>query len=173
MMEAISRIYDQYCPVARALEVIGERWTVLVIRELLLGPRRFTDLRDGLPGISANLLGERLNALQDSGIVHKRRLPPPAASTVFELAPDPGLARILAAMANWGRTRLDRPRQADEVRGRWLVLGLAVSTPLPGVDGQTFELHVDDEILVLQVHNGGIAPAHGAASNPDAVIELT
>src|SRR5438128_1579529 len=81
----MSRTYDQYCPVARTLEIVGERWTLLIARELLLGPRRFTDLMDGLPGISANVLAGRLKELESTGLVAKRTLPPPAASAVYEL----------------------------------------------------------------------------------------
>jgi DNA-binding HxlR family transcriptional regulator len=79
------RRYHQYCPVARALDVVGERWTLLIIRELLLGPRRFTDLADGLPGIGSSVLSNRLADLERSGLVAKRTLPPPAASVVYEL----------------------------------------------------------------------------------------
>src|SRR5215831_12190187 len=125
----MSRTYEQYCPVARALEIVGERWTMLVARELMLGPRRFTDLMEGLPGISPNVLATRLKDLESAGLVSKRTLPPPAASAVYELTEHAvGLARVLAAMADWGMTMLGRPRKGDEVRGEWMVLGLAVTT---------------------------------------------
>src|SRR5919106_5601176 len=124
----MSSRYAHYCPVARALELVGERWTLLVARELLLGPRRFTDLLAGLPGISANVLTGRLKELEQAGLVGKRALPPPAASTVYELTQAAaGLAAVLAAMAQWGRHMLGRPRPDDEVHSAWLVLGLAVT----------------------------------------------
>jgi len=77
--------YDQYCPIACSLSLVGERWTLLVVRELMEGPKRYTDLVDGLPGIGTNILAARLKDLESAGIVTKQKLPPPAASTVYEL----------------------------------------------------------------------------------------
>src|SRR5581483_3423202 len=82
---ATRRSYRQYCGVARALDVVGERWTLLIIRDLLLGPRRYKDLLEGLPGIGTNLLADRLKELERHGIVRRTVLPPPAGSTVYEL----------------------------------------------------------------------------------------
>jgi DNA-binding HxlR family transcriptional regulator len=167
----MSTTYEQYCPVARALEIVGERWTALVARELLLGSRRFTDLMDGLPGISPNVLTSRLKDLESAGLVSKRTLPPPAASAVYELTDHAqGLARILAAMADWGMAMLGRPRKGEEVRGEWAVLGIAVTTPVPGVDDATYELHADGDVLTVQVRDGRLQPRHGAAVDPAAVI---
>jgi DNA-binding HxlR family transcriptional regulator len=170
----MSRTYDQYCPVARALEVVGERWTLLVARELLLGPRRFTDLMAGLPGISANVLAGRLKDLEEEGMVARRTLPPPAASAVYELTPEAaGLVSVLAAMAEWGMTMLGEPRADDEVRGGWIVLGLAVTAPAPDVaDGTTYELHVDGEVLHVQVRDGNLQPHQGPADDPEAVLTM-
>ena len=170
----MSRTYDQYCPVARALEFVGERWTLLVARELLLGPRRFTDLMTGLPGISANVLAGRLKDLEEEGMVARRTLPPPAASAVYELTPEAaGLVSVLAAMAEWGMTMLGEPRSHDEVRGEWIVLGLAVTAPAPDVaDGTTYELHIDGEVLHVQVRDGNLQPHHGPADDPDAVLTV-
>ena len=170
----MSRTYDQYCPVARALELVGERWTLLVARELLLGPRRFTDLMAGLPGISANVLAGRLKDLEQEGMVARRTLPPPAASAVYELTPEAaGLVSVLATMAEWGMTMLGEPRAQDEVRGEWIVLGLAVTAPAPDVaDGTTYELHIDDEVLHVQVRESNLQPHHGPADDPDAVLTM-
>jgi DNA-binding HxlR family transcriptional regulator len=170
----MSRTYDQYCPVARALEFVGERWTLLVARELLLGPRRFTDLMTGLPGISANVLAGRLKDLEEEGMVARRTLPPPAASAVYELTSEAaGLVSVLAAMAEWGMTMLGEPRSHDEVRGEWIVLGLAVTAPAPDVaDGTTYELHIDGEVLHVQVRDGNLQPHHGPADDPDAVLTV-
>ena len=168
----MSRTYDQYCPVARALELVGERWTLLVARELLLGPRRFTDLIAGLPGVSANVLAGRLKDLEAQGMVARRTLPPPAASAVYELTSEAaGLVSVLATMAEWGMTILGEPRVRDEVRGEWIVLGLAVTAPAPDVgDGTTYELHIDGEVLHVQVRDGNLQPHHGPADDPDAVL---
>ncbi|MDA0633988.1 helix-turn-helix domain-containing protein [Nonomuraea sp. MCN248] len=97
------RTYDDPCGVARALDHIGERWALLIVRELLLGPKRFTDLRDGLPGASQNVLSQRLREMEESGVLHRRRLPPPAASQVYELT-ERGreLEPVVLALARWG-----------------------------------------------------------------------
>src|SRR5262245_21762770 len=143
------RRYHQYCPVARALDVVGERWTLLIARELLLGPRRFTDLAEGLPGIGSSVLASRLAALEQCGLIAKRSLPAPAASVVYELTEKAsGLRPVLAALADWGMQLLGSPRRDDHVRGEWLVLGLAVTAkPSQPVPDGTYELHVDDEVV--------------------------
>lgn len=170
----MSRTYAQYCPAARALEIVGERWTLLVARELLLGPRRFTDLMDGLPGISANVLAGRLKDLEEEGLVSRRTLPPPAASAVYELTDDAlGLVRVLAAMAEWGMTRLGRPRNNDEVRGSWMLLGLAVTAAVPDDLDGTFELHIGAEVLHVGVRDGSLHPRQGPTVAPRAVITVS
>src|ERR687888_24922 len=105
------RSYGQYCTLARALDVIGERWTLLVVRDLVLGPKRFTDLLEGLPGIGRNLLAARLRHLEAEGIVRRTTLPPPAASRVYELTEE-GYDLMLATtpLAAWGARRLGRRR---------------------------------------------------------------
>src|SRR5215831_15975055 len=122
------RRYHQYCAVARALDVVGERWTLLIARELLLGPRRFTDLAAGLPGIGSSVLTTRLKELERSGLVVRRTLPPPAASVVYELTDlGRGVGPVLAALAEWGLNVLGPPRDDDQIMSSWLVLGLAVT----------------------------------------------
>lgn len=169
------RRYHQYCPVARALDVVGERWTLLIARELLLGPRRFTDLADGLPGIGSSILTSRLMDLERSGLVTKRTLPPPAASVVYELTDlGRGLAPVLVALADWGMNLLGDPRDDDEVRSSWLVLGLAATAkPAVPVPDGTYELRVDDETFNVRSHDGHLQSAHGPAPNPQATVTLT
>ena len=169
------RRYHQYCPVARALDLVGERWTLLIARELLLGPRRFTDLAEGLPGIGSSVLAGRLADLEQSGLVTKRTLPPPAASVVYELTDQGrGLAPVLAALAGWGMNLLDRPREDDQVHGRWLVQGLAVTAKsAPSTPDATYELRVDNEAFQVRSHDGRVQAADGPASNPNATITLT
>jgi DNA-binding HxlR family transcriptional regulator len=171
----MGRRYHQYCPVARALDVVGERWTLLIARELLLGPRRFTDLAEGLPGIGTSVLTTRLKELEQSGLVAKRTLPPPSASVVYELTDQArGLAHVLAALADWGMNLLGQPGTDDEVRSRWLVLGLAATakaaSPIPDA---TFELRIDHETLHVRTHDGHLQPSQGPASHPDATITLS
>ena len=174
----MSSRYAQYCPVARALELVGERWTLLVARELLLGPRRFADLMSGLPGISTAVLSGRLRQLEHAGLVAKRTLPPPAASTVYELTDAAGgLATVLAAMAQWGRELLGRPRPDDQVQSVWLVLGGAVTATASNLpDDSSYELRIDgesgQETFHIRSHGGHLQPAHGPAPNADAVITM-
>ncbi|NJM05348.1 helix-turn-helix transcriptional regulator [Candidatus Gracilibacteria bacterium] len=97
------RSYNQYCPIANALDLIGERWSLLIVRDLLLGPKRFSDLRNALPGIGTNILTDRLKGLEEAGIIARRVLPPPAASTVYELTPYGQLLDgPVQALAQWG-----------------------------------------------------------------------
>ena len=171
----MSRAYNQYCPIARVLDVVGERWSLLIVRELLLGPRRFTDLAQGLPGIGTSVLTTRLKELEQNGLVVKRTLPAPAASVVYELTADAlGLAGMLAAMADWGMTLLGRPADKDEIQGRWLVLGLAVTTKdAQSVPDATYELRIGDDILHVRAVNGHLQPSQGPVANPDATITMS
>lgn len=109
------RSYNQYCPIAHALDLIGERWSLLIVRDLLLGPKRFSDLRAGLPGIGTNILTDRLKALEQAGVIARRVLPPPAASSVYELTSyGRELDGPLQALAQWGGQSLGsiQPGQA-------------------------------------------------------------
>src|SRR4029450_9660494 len=104
------KTYAQYCPVARALGVIGERWTLLVVRALLMGPKRYTDLRAGLPGIATDILTARLRTLEQAGFVRRRELPPPAPATVYELTEDAlQLRQVILALGRVGLAALGGP----------------------------------------------------------------
>jgi DNA-binding HxlR family transcriptional regulator len=171
----VSRRYHQFCPIARVLDVVGERWTLLIVRELLLGPRRFTDLAAGLPGIGTSVLTTRLKQLEHDGLVRKQILPAPAASVVYELTPSSlGLIAILGAMANWGMNLLGRPGPDDRVQARWLVLCLAVTAKgAHSVPDAAYELHIDDEIFHIRAQDGQLAPAQGPTQNPEATIAMS
>src|SRR3954447_3099565 len=118
--------YQQYCGLARALDVAGDRWTLLIVRELMPGPRRFTDLIDGLPGISRNLLTERLRALERDGIIARQELPPPAARQVYELTDDGrDLADAVVPLIGWGARRLGEREPTESFRARWAAVGMA------------------------------------------------
>lgn len=111
-----NKTYNQYCGVAHALDIVGERWTLLVVRNLLILPQRFGDLRKSLPGISTNILADRLDVLEKHGVVTTRYLPPPAASTVYELTEQGrGLTAALAALARWGSQTLGTPQKEQYV----------------------------------------------------------
>lgn len=119
------RSYNQWCSLAKALDVIGERWSLLVVRELLDGPKRYTDLREGIPGVSTDVLAARLKDLEDEGVIARRTLPPPAASKVYELTEmGLGLGPTVAALAKWGAQLLGPKTDDEEFRPHWLVLGL-------------------------------------------------
>jgi DNA-binding HxlR family transcriptional regulator len=109
------RTYDQYCPLACALDLIGERWTLLIVRDLIAGPKRYTDLRRGLPGLATDLLTERLRALEDAGVLRRRKLPPPAAATVYELT-ERGreLEPAVFGLARFGLSQLGGPPTAED-----------------------------------------------------------
>ena len=103
--------YEQYCPIARSLSLVGERWSLLIVRELFFGPKRYTDLVDNLPGIGTNILATRLKELESNGLVSKRKLPPPAASTVYALTPwGRELEPVILALARWGSRAMPIPR---------------------------------------------------------------
>jgi DNA-binding HxlR family transcriptional regulator len=117
------RSYRQYCALAKSLDVLGDRWTLLIVRELMLGgPSRYTDLRNGLPGIATNLLSERLRDLEAAGVVAREQAPPPVATTLFSLT-DRGqaLRPLLDELGAWGVPFMaDGPAPEDAFRGRWL-----------------------------------------------------
>src|SRR5258707_12347535 len=115
------RSYGQFCAAAKALDVVGERWTLLVVRELLLGPRRFTDLLAALPGLGTSLLASRLKQLEAAGVIRREQLPPPAGSWVYQIT-DAGLggALVVKALADWGAGLLETPGPGEAVRAAWL-----------------------------------------------------
>ena len=128
---ARGRSYEQLCPLALALDVVGERWTPLLLRELFAGPKRFTDLLDGLPGIGTAILSERLRQLEHHGLVSRRRLGPPAPAVVYQLtARGAALDPVLTGLAQWGAVYLAGQGNLTS-RGRWLLQGLAATAPPP------------------------------------------
>lgn len=114
------RSYDQYCAVARALDAVGERWSLLIVRELLRGPQRYTDLHADLPGVATDILATRLKQLEGDGLVERRRLERPATGMVYELTPrGRALRHVVEALAAWGLEALGEPRPTDAVRRHW------------------------------------------------------
>jgi DNA-binding HxlR family transcriptional regulator len=126
------RSYGHYCPVAKTLDLVGGRWTLLIVRELLVGPQRFTDLHAALEGIPRNLLADRLRHLEAHGVVTRQELPPPAARTVYELTgPGQELLPIIGALARWGLTHLPPPEPGEPVNPSLGVLAERHGLPLP------------------------------------------
>jgi DNA-binding HxlR family transcriptional regulator len=159
--------YDAYCPVAHALGLVGERWALLVVLELMHGPKRYTDLVERLPGIGTNILAARLRDLEAGGVVTRRTLPPPAASRVYELT-DYGqeLRPAIRELALWGARSLGPPSDQDELFPGWLANALdTVLAPLapPG----RFEFRVGQEVASLV---DGEAQ-QGPVEEPDVVVE--
>jgi DNA-binding HxlR family transcriptional regulator len=164
------RTYGQACPVAHAMDVLGERWAVLVVRELRLGPRRYSDLAANLPGIGPNVLAQRLRELEHSGVVRRRTLPPPAAARVYELtAWGAELEPVFAALARWG-TRSPQPLQGvlspDSV-----LLGMRAFFRSAEPWDATVEIRLERDVYALRVEDGTVAELRrGEAAAPDAVL---
>lgn len=165
------RSYDQYCSAARALDLVGDRWTLLIVRELLAGPRRYTDLHADLPGVSTDVLASRLKDMEQGGLATRRRLPPPGAASVYELtARGRALLPVLQALGAWGEPELGERRPTDAVRAHWFALPL-----LRAIDG-TGLVEVCLEEGVFHLHAGAEqGPVYGdgaAPGEPDARLVL-
>ena len=149
--------YAQFCPLARAAEVLGERWTLLIVRDLLLGPRRFSDLRAALPGVSPSVLADRLARLEERGLAERRRLPPPAPAAVYALTETgESLRPALLELGRWGTRLLGPARPDDHFEVAWLRLGLemlASGRPTPPRVFGVRAVHGGDEIA-FQVAGG-------------------
>ncbi|HEX4189744.1 MAG TPA: helix-turn-helix domain-containing protein [Marmoricola sp.] len=170
-----NKSYDQYCGIAAALDVVGDRWTILILRELSFGPQRFTDLRAGLPGIASNLLSERLRSLEEDGLVHQQELPAPAARMVYALtAEGRRIHPVLRSLAAFGLPFLDEPVDG-RVRPRMAVFGslgaLLSQNAGPEVDlRMRFDLDGDTCWLELR-HGEVVRPDKDAV--PDLVFSGT
>ena len=167
-----SRTYDQFCGVARALDLVGERWALLLVRDLLLGPKRFTDLRRGLPRIGTNVLAARLQELERNGVVTRRTLPPPAASTIYELT-DYGreLEGPLLALGRWGALSMGT-RDGQALRSEWLAVALkAFFRPEAASDLRAdIELRFEDGTFLARVDHGSLVVEAGSANGADLVL---
>lgn len=166
------RSYIQYCPAARALEVIGERWSLLIVRELLLGPKRFTDLRRSLPGIGPKVLSERLQAFRANGVITAMEYPPPLAATLYELTETgEALRGLVDELTRWGLRYLGVPRRGDRIRLSWLMRTLEASFRsdiAAGLD-DVYEFTIDGETFRVDVADGSLEIRDGRAPTPDFV----
>ncbi len=166
----MAKSYHQYCPIAHALDLVGERWSLLVVRELQQGPLRYGDLLERLGGCSTNMLAARLKDLEAGGVVRKRRLPPPGAATVYELTEDGASLRpVLAALARWGARTLGPPAADTDLEPGWLerALRTAVAPTAPGVR-VAFQCG-DEEASLLEGHVfPGLSPDAAATVTCDA-----
>lgn len=169
------RSYEDACGIAHALDLVGERWALLVARELLLGAKRFTDLRAGLPGVSANILAQRLRELEHDGVVRRRKLDPPAGAWVYELTEfGRELEPILLQLGQWGTRSGTLPRDA-EISPDSMILSLRSRfDPQAARDLHAeYELRFGDYRFRVIVDDGRIDLRRGSAENADATIETT
>ena len=161
------RRYNQFCALARALDVVGERWTLLVVRELLLGPKRFTDLLDALPGIGRNLLAARLRELEEADVVERDE------GRGYRLtARGRGLEETVLALTRWEMDTMRPPRPGDERQAGWYALAMRAAFRADAARGidETYEFRVGGEAFQLTASRGTAAAAHGSAREPDAVL---
>jgi len=181
----MARSYKQYCGLAQALDLVGERWTLMIVRELMAGPRRYTDLADGLVTVPTNVLAARLREMQANGLVRRRRLPVPAASIVYELTEDgESLLDAVTELARWGMRRLPATTEKRPFRAHWLVLALRArfdSVAATGVS-ETYEFDIaGDAAISFELADGEgrasvgstLDPAVRIAADADTLIALT
>jgi DNA-binding HxlR family transcriptional regulator len=172
-MATTKRTYCDRCGVARALDIVGERWALLVVRELLLGPKRFTDLRAGLPHVGPDILAQRLRELEASGIVRRGTLPPPAGSRIYELT-ERGrqLEPVVLALGRFGSVAPFPPGEA-QIGVDAVVIALKTLFAPDAADdlSASFELHLGEQHFAVQVADGDLEIARGSAQAPDATIE--
>jgi DNA-binding HxlR family transcriptional regulator len=177
------RSYGQYCSVAKALDAVGDRWTLLIIRELLLqGPCRYTDLRNGLPGIATNLLADRLHELEAAGLVRREEAAPPVATTLFSLTEaGAGLEPALEALGAWGIRYMAEPAEDDEFRSHWFTFPIELFLHDNAPDGRPLAIELRpagktanqaaSRPAVVEVSGGEVHTRLGSAASPDLILE--
>jgi DNA-binding HxlR family transcriptional regulator len=169
------RSYSQYCSIARSLDVIGDRWTLLIVRELLTqGACRYTDIRNGLPGIATNLLADRLRELEQAGVVQRQEAPPPVATTLFSLTPrGEELEPVLDALLRWGMPMMSEFGPDDVVRSRWLAGALESSLRdlRPESAVEAIGVDIGDEPILIEADSGAVRVAIGElVEDPDMTV---
>jgi DNA-binding HxlR family transcriptional regulator len=173
-MDMKPRAYGQFCGLARALEIVGERWAVLIVRDLLVGPKRFTDLHHGLPKIPTNILAARLKELESAGVVRRRVLPRPASSVIYELTEyGAELEDVIIRLGRWGAKLLDMPRPEEIVTVDSLVMAMRSTFHPEAARGlhAGYELRFGEIVLHARVDDGKLQAAAGSLQAPDLVIE--
>ncbi len=168
------RSYGEYCSIAKALDVVGDRWTFLIIRELLIrGACRYTDLKDGLPGIATNLLSDRIRELEAAGLIWREDAPPPVATTLFHLTEAGAeLESVLAAIGRWGVRYMIEPAEGDDFRGHWFAFPVSFFLRDRDPDGRpvSIELRAASSPVVVEVSGGSARMRLGTAAAPDLVL---
>jgi DNA-binding HxlR family transcriptional regulator len=168
------RSYQQYCAIAKALDVIGDRWVLLIVRELMTsGPSRYTDLLKGLPGIATNLLADRLREMEKAGIVRREEAPPPVATALFHLTErGKALNPLLEELGRWGAPLMGVPQANNVFRSHWLVFPLDayLVDKTPTEPPVAIELRTGDEPMVVETVDGKVRTRRGIAEKPAAVL---
>jgi DNA-binding HxlR family transcriptional regulator len=166
------RTYGQYCPLAKTLDVIGDRWSLLIVRELLIrGPCRYTDIRYGLPGVATNLLADRLRELEKAGVIRREVAPRPVAATLYHLTPrGEELRPIMRTMALWGLPFLRDAPDDDVFRSHWLASPVGWRDRTPDQPSVTIAVHTGEEPIIIETVDGRVRARPGSAEAPDAVI---
>ncbi|MGH9370549.1 MAG: winged helix-turn-helix transcriptional regulator [Vicinamibacterales bacterium] len=167
------RSYQQYCALARALDVIGDRWTLLIVRELLIGEARYSDLLKGLPGIATNLLATRLTELESTGLVRREVVPPPVAATVFRLTPRGAALRpVIYELGRWAAPLMTPPVPGEHMRARWIALPIEMylHDRTPKAKPVAVQIEGDDEPIVIETLDGQVRARTGTVLRPDLVI---
>jgi DNA-binding HxlR family transcriptional regulator len=172
---ACVRPYGQFCALAKALDAVGDRWSLLIVRELMLqGPCRYTDIHNGVPGIATNLLAERLRDLEEVGVIRREDAPPPVATTLYHLT-DRGhdLDPVIRALGIWGSPMLATAPDDDVFQTHWLKypLEIRLADHEPDHPPATIQVRTGDEPLVIDVASGTVRTRPGTEDSPDAVIE--
>jgi DNA-binding HxlR family transcriptional regulator len=168
------RSYGQHCALARALDVIGDRWTLLIVRELFVRPCRYGDLRDGLPGIATNLLADRLRSLEAAGVVVKEDATPPVATPVYHLSAwGQQLWPVLRELTRWATPLMVEGRGDDQFRGRWLqpaVRSITEGLDLEGIGPVRIRIVADDDPVDVVVADGALRSELHGVDEPDLVL---
>lgn len=168
------RSYGEYCSIAKALDVVGDRWTLLIVRELLIrGGCRYTDLKDGLPGIATNLLADRIRELESAGLIRREDAPPPIAAALFHLTESGAeLLSVLDAIGRWGVRYMIQPAEGDEFRGHWFAFPARFFLRDRDPDGPpvAIELRAADSPAVIEISGGVIRTRLGTTGEPDLVL---
>jgi DNA-binding HxlR family transcriptional regulator len=169
-----ARRYGQFCGVTRALEIVGERWALLIIRDLLVSPKRFTDLRNGLPRIPTNILSARLKELEEAGVVQRRVLPRPSNAVVYELTEyGAELDGVVLALGRWGARALGDPGPEDIVTEDSMTMAMRSTFDPEAAAGRdaSYELRLGNVVLSLNIENGSLEVRPGSQPANDLVIE--
>jgi DNA-binding HxlR family transcriptional regulator len=168
------RSYDEYCAIAKSLDVVGDRWTLLIVRELAQrGACRYTDLRYGLPGIATNLLADRLRELEQAGVIAREEAPPPVATTLYRLTPrGKQLTPVLEELTRWGLPLMTEENPRDAVRSHWLAgaIEMLLTDRRPDAKPITVELRIGDQPIVLETRGGAIHTRLGPTNVADMTL---